>query len=119
MKIKIVLTIHLPAALMLTGVAAASPGEPGITVCSRMLEASLPRPEAVALKVRIELVNRGHVDTEKEYAAGEFTYDLRAVEAGGGREIAAAACIVNEDGAVIAMLFEPGAAGAPSLAGRF
>jgi hypothetical protein len=44
---------------------------------------------------------------------------LRAVEAGIGREVAAAACIVNEDGAVVAMLLEPRAAGAPSLAEKF
>jgi hypothetical protein len=107
------------AAVMLAGVATASPGEPAITVCSRMLEASLPHPEGVALQFRIEFLNKGHVDTEQEYEAGEITYDLRAVEAGSGRAVAAAACTVNEDGTVIAMLLEPRAAGAPSLAGRF
>ena len=106
------------AAFMLAGVAKASPGEPGITVCSRMLEACLPQPEAAARKYRIELLNRGHVDTENAYAAGKITYDLRPVEAGSGRAVAAAACIVSDDGAVVAMLIEPRASGGPSLAGR-
>jgi hypothetical protein len=118
MNLRLLTTTGAIAAIFLAGVAAASPDEPGITVCSRMLESSLPRSEAASPRFRIELLNMGHVNSEKDYEAGEITYDLRAVEAGSGREVAAAACTVNEDGAVVAMMFEPRAAGAPSLAER-
>jgi len=111
-------TTAAAAALVLAGIATASPDEAGITFCSRMLEASLPHPVG-ARKFRIELLNKGHVDSEEEYAVGEMTYDLRAVEEGNGHSVAVAACTVNEDGEVVAMLLESRATGAPSLAGRF
>jgi hypothetical protein len=83
-----------------------------------MLEASLPRPGGTARPYRIEFLNRGHVDTEAAYSAGEFTYDLRALEADTGREVVTASCTVKEDGQVVAMRFEPRAAVGPSFASR-
>jgi hypothetical protein len=67
---------------------------------------------------RIEFLNQGHVDTEAAYSAGEFTYDLRALEAASGREVAAASCTVKEDGQVVVMRFEPRAVVALSFASR-
>jgi hypothetical protein len=104
--------------VLLAGVATAASEDPGMTVCSRMLEASLPRPVGTARPFRIEFLNRGHVDTDAAYSAGEFTYDLRALAAGSGREVVTASCTVKEDGQVVAMRFDPRAAVAPSLASR-
>jgi hypothetical protein len=123
MRIKVTLhllkTTALAGIAVLAGIANASPDELGITVCSRMLEASLPNTRGVALKFRIELLNQGHVDTVEEYAVGEMTYDLRAVDAASGRSVAAAACTINEDDEVVAMHLQPRAAASPSLARRF
>jgi len=83
-----------------------------------MLEASLSRPGDAARAFRIEFLNHGHVDTEAAYSTGEFTYDLRALEAASGREVVTASCTVKEDGQVVAMRFEPGEAVAPSFASR-
>jgi hypothetical protein len=58
------------------------------------------------------------MDTEEAYAAGEFTYDLRAIEAVSGREVVTASCIVKEGGQVVAMRFQQGASEVPSLASR-
>jgi hypothetical protein len=119
------MTLHLfkttaaAAAILLVGTATAAAEDAGITICSRMLEASLPHMAGNAPKFRIELLNKGHVDTEQAYEAGETTYDLRVVEAGSARPTGSAACKVNEDGEVIALLLEQRAEDVPSLAERF
>jgi len=104
--------------VLLAGVATAASENPNITVCSRLLEASLASPGGTARPFRIEILNRGHMDTEEAYAAGEFTYDLRAIESGSGREVVTASCIVKEDGQLVAMRFQQRASEVPSLASR-
>jgi hypothetical protein len=119
MTLRLLMTTAAAGFVVLAGIANASTDELGITVCSRMLEASLPNSRGVALKLRIELLNNGHVDTVEEYAAGEMTYGLSAVEAASGHPVATAACTINEYDEVVAMLLEPRAAVSPSLAVRF
>jgi len=104
--------------VLLAGVATAASEDPSMTVCSRLLEASLASPGGTARPFRIEILNRGHMDTEEAYAAGEFTYDLRAIEAASGHEVVTASCIVKEDGQLVAMRFQQPASAEPSLASR-
>ncbi len=88
-------------------------------MCARILEASLPHSDGVALQFRIELLNNGHVDTEEQYAAGEMKYDLLAVEAASRRPVKVAVCTVREDGEFVAIRLDSQAAMAASLARRF
>jgi hypothetical protein len=52
-------------------------------------------------------VNRGYVETEDQYDAGIFRYDLVAREPQSGVAVARATCAAEEKGAVTAMSIVP------------
>ncbi len=55
----------------------------------------------------ITFVNRGYVETEDQYDAGIFRYDLVAREPQSGVAVARATCAAEEKGAVTAMSIVP------------
>jgi hypothetical protein len=114
------LTIAAIAAVptILPSVCAASSDEASLNACAKVFAAGLSTHGTPAETYRISFMNRGYVETEAQYEAGIYTYDIAARDSKSGAVIARAACTVDQVGAVTALSYVPLRESAPVLAAR-
>jgi hypothetical protein len=93
------LVVALAAAMIAPAFAGPQTTSPS-SACERSFATSLG---ALARDYRIEFLNRGHVDTDSQFAAGEFLYDMAARDARTGLIIASGTCLADEADVVVAL----------------
>jgi hypothetical protein len=106
------------AGAMISKPSRAASDDAALAACQKVFAAGLSTRVIPSAGYRITFANRGYVDSEAQYEAGTYTYDLVALDRRNGVAFAGATCIVDEEGAVTAMQYVPLTVGAPALASR-
>ncbi len=114
--------------IALAGIAAAAAIHPtlsraasddaALTVCEKVFAAGIAGRVIPAVGYRVTFANRGYIETEAQYDAGLYTYDLVARDRKTGIPFASATCTVDEQGAITALSYVPLTVGAPTFAAR-
>jgi hypothetical protein len=92
--------------------------EASLNACAKVFAAGLSTHGTSAGTYRISFMNRGYVETEAQYEAGIYTYDIAARDSKSGAIMARAACTVDEVGTLTALTYVPLREFAPALAAR-
>ncbi len=95
--------------------ATATPDKAALRACETVFVAGLAPREIPAAGYRVTFVNRGYVETEAQYDAGTYTYDVLALDRN-DVAFAAGKCVVDEQGALTALTYEPVSDATPALA---
>jgi hypothetical protein len=102
----------------LPAVCAASSDEASLNACAKIFAAGLATHGLPPEKYRISFMNRGYMETDTQYEAGIYTYDVTARDPDSGTVMASATCNVDSDAAVTALTYRTLGLSVPALAAR-
>jgi hypothetical protein len=92
--------------------------EVALTACEKVFAAGLSTRVVPPAGYRITFANRGYVESEAQFEAGLYSYDIVARDRRNGAMLASATCTVDEHGAITALSYVPLTAAAAALAAR-
>jgi len=117
MSIRLNAIAAIAAAAISPALSRAASVDPAMTACAKEFAAGLSaHGMPSAGDYRITFLNRGYVETDADYEAGTFKYDLVARQTRSGVALASATCTVDERGTVTAASYVPLTVAAPALA---
>jgi hypothetical protein len=118
MYLRLLAVAAIAATTLHPGLSRAGSDDVAISACERVFAAGLSTRVIPPAGYRITFSNRGYVESEAQFEAGLYSYDVVARDRRSGVALASATCTVDEHGAITALSYVPLKVSAAAFAAR-
>ena len=112
MYLRLIAIAATVAATLHPALSHAGSDEVALSACEKVFAAGLSTRDIPPAGYRITFSNRGYVESEAQFEAGLYSYDIVARDRSSGAALASATCTVDGHGAITALSYVPLTAGA-------